>query len=464
MRTNNDEEALARAAHRTDDARRHCYQVWMLIGVAAVLYVAGSILNLLATPVAIVVWTVVIVLCLRSPVAKLESLGIPRAAGTAIAYAATAFVFGAFLAVMFSPVSGIADQFSDMLAGLPGYAQAVVDWANGLYGRYADVLQNESVREWLNSAAEALTSWASATARLSADGVLGFGTGLANSLMVIGFALVVAFWILMELPAIGREAARFVPAHRRQEAEMLHLTFTRVMGGYLKATFVQCFLIGAACGLGFWAIGIPNAAALGLITGVMNIVPVVGPWIGGAVAAVVALFVDPWAAVIALVYTIVVQQFVYTFISPKIMADSVDVHPAIVIVALFAGSAVGGAMAGLVGSVAGMLLSIPCVAMAKSVFVFYYEKRTGRQVVAEDGVFFRGTPTRLEGDAGLPDAVADAVAPPRRASSVRERLEAIVARRAASRDEARADADDGSCADADSDVSRGAGHAAPRDD
>lgn len=456
MQTNNDEEAPARAARRTDDARRHCYQVWMLIGVAAVLYVAGNILNLLATPVAIVVWTVVIVLCLRSPVAKLESMGIPRAAGTAIAYAATAFVFGVFLTVMFSPVSGIADQFSDMLAGLPGYAQAVVDWANGLYGRYADVLQNESVREWLNSAAEALTSWASATARLSADGVLGFGTGLANSLMVIGFALVVAFWILMELPAIGREAARFVPAHRRQETEMLHLTFTRVMGGYLKATFVQCFLIGAACGLGFWAIGIPNAAALGLITGVMNIIPVVGPWIGGAVAAVVALFVDPWAAVIALVYTIVVQQFVYTFISPKIMADSVDVHPAIVIVALFAGSAVGAAMAGLVGSVAGMLLSIPCAAMAKSVFVFYYEKRTGRQVVAEDGVFFRGTPTRLDGDAGLPDAVADAVAPPRRASSVREHLEALAARRAACRG--------GACADARDDASHSARDDDLRDD
>ena len=167
------------------------------------------------------------------------------------------------------------------------------------------------------------------------------------------------------------------------------------------------------CGAGFWVIGIPNAAALGLITGVMNIIPVVGPWIGGAAAAVVGLFVSPWAAVLALVLTIFVQQFVYTFISPKIMSDSVDVHPALVIVALFVGSAVGGAMAGLIGSVVGMLLSIPFAAIAKSVFVFYYEKRTGRQVVAEDGVFFKGTPTRLASDESLPDAVADAVAPAR---------------------------------------------------
>lgn len=405
-------------ARRNDDARRRFYQIWMLVGVAVVVYILGFVLDVLAVPVAILAWTVIIVLCLRTPVAKLEAIGVPRAAGAAIAYAGSAVVIGVLLGVMFSPASGISEQFSNMIAGLPGYAQAVIDWGYHLYEQYASVLQDESVRDWLNSAAEALTSWASATARLSADGVLGFGTGLANSLMVIGFALVVAFWILMELPALGREAKRFIPESRAQEAEMLHLTFTRVMGGYIKATLVQCFLIGLVCGVGFWAIGIPNAAALGLITGVMNIIPVVGPWIGGAAAAVVGLFVGPWVALAALVLTIIVQQFVYTFISPKIMANSVDVHPALVIVALFVGSAVGGAMAGLVGSVVGMLLSIPFAAMAKSVFVFYYERQTGRQVVAEDGVFFKGTPTRLASDDSLPDAVADAVAPVRSSHGV----------------------------------------------
>lgn len=195
---------------------------------------------------------------------------------------------------------------------------------------------------------------------------------------------------------------------------MLHLTFTRVMGGYLKATLLQCFLIGLACGIGFHFIGIPNAAALGLITGVMNIIPVVGPWIGGVIAALVGLFVDPWAAFFALVLTIVVQQFVYTFISPKIMSNSVDVHPAIVIVVLLVGSAIGGSMAGLVGSVVGMLLSIPLAAILKTVFVFYFERETERQVVSEDGVFFKGMPSDLRDEDGAPDAVADAVAPVRK--------------------------------------------------
>lgn len=402
---------------RTDAARRRFFQVWALIGLIAVIYVLGFVLNVLATPVAILVWTAVIVLCLRAPVAKLEALGVPRVAGSVIAYVGMFALLGVLGMVMFSPALGLGDQFASMAAGLPGYVQGLIDWGTGVYNQYASVLQNETVSSWIDSAAKSLTDWASAMAKLSADGVVGIGTGVANSFMVIGFSLVVAFWILMELPAIGREAMRLVPPSRVEEAQMIHLTFTRVMGGYLKATILQCLLIGVACGICFQIIGIPNAAALGLITGVMNIIPVVGPWIGGALAALVGLFVSPLAVVLALALTIAIQQFVYTFVSPKIMANSVDVHPALVIIALLCGSAVGAAMQGLVGSVVGMLLSIPLAAIAKSLFVFYFERRTGRQVVSADGVFFRGNPTHLDEEETRPDALSDAVGARRRPAS-----------------------------------------------
>ncbi|MEG0759531.1 MAG: AI-2E family transporter, partial [Raoultibacter sp.] len=100
--------------------------------------------------------------------------------------------------------------------------------------------------------------------------------------------------------------------------------------------------------------------------------------------------------------------FIYTFVSPKLMANSVDVHPALVILALLAGSAIGGAMSGFMGGLVGMLASIPAVAVAKSVFVYYFEKRTGRRIVSEDGVFFKGTPSGTEGM--LIDPLADSSA------------------------------------------------------
>ena len=158
---------------------------------------------------------------------------------------------------------------------------------------------------------------------------------------------------------------------------------------------------------------------MGGIAGLLNIIPIIGPWLGGALAAVVGIFVSPWAALFALVGTIAVQQVVYTFVSPKIMANSVDVHPALTIIALMAGSAIGGAMSGLVGSLVGMLASIPAVAVAKSVFVYYFEKHTGRRIVSADGVFFKGS--SAEGDEV--DPIADATSPHPGASAAIERME-----------------------------------------
>jgi hypothetical protein len=74
------------------------------------------------------------------------------------------------------------------------------------------------------------------------------------------------------------------------------------------------------------------------------------------------------------------------------MANSVDIHPALVILALMTGSGIGFAMSGFMGSFVGMLLSIPAVAAIKSIFVYYFEKKTGRVIVAKDGVIFKGNP------------------------------------------------------------------------
>ena len=400
-------------------ARRRFLTVWTIVGAILLTGVLVYLFNLLSVPVGIVIWSVVIVFCLRGPVNKLEKLGVPRLAGTAIAYVLMFVVLALVGLLMFSPAFGVGDQFTNLIQSVPGYIQTIANWGNDLYARYADVLQNDTVQGWITDAFNALVAWASTFARDSASGVVAIGTGVVNTFVALGFALVVAFWMLMELPDLGRESERLVGPKHREDLEMLHVTFTRVMGGYIKGTLLQCAIIGVGCVVLFGVIGIPNYAALGGIAGLLNIIPIVGPWLGGALAAVVGVFVSPWIALVALLGTIAIQQIVYTFVSPKIMANSVDVHPALTLIALMAGPAIGGAMRGFTGSLVGMLASIPAVAVAKSVFVYYFEKRTGRQLVAKDGVFFQGTPA--DGDAV--DPIADAIAPHPDASAAYERGE-----------------------------------------
>jgi predicted PurR-regulated permease PerM len=393
---------------RTDNARRHCYQVVTLLAVCALVYILGVVLDVLSLPVGMLIWTAIFVFILYGPVNAMARRGMNRVLACAIAYIAMFAVLIVLGFIFFSPMGGMVSQFEDMLSGLPATIDALNDWWEGFYADHADLLGNATVSAWLDSATNSLYAWASHLADSTATGIINFGVGLGSALTAIGFALVVAFWLLMELPKIGAELRRIVPDEHREEASMFHLTITRVVGGYIKATLIQCLIIGVVCGIGYQILGVPNAAALGLITGTLNIIPVVGPWFGGGVAGIVGFLISPLIGLIALVLTIVVQQFVYTFISPKLMSDSCDVHPAAVIIAMLFGGAIGTAMQGVTGAILGMLLSIPVVAIAKAVAVYYYERKTGRQIVSEDGVFFNGTPF-YQADGVTPDPLADAI-------------------------------------------------------
>ena len=414
--------AQNKQSDKTDKARRRFLNVWTIVGAIALTWVVVQLLNILSVPVAIVIWTTIIVFVLRGTVNKLEEIGINRTVVTAIGYVIMFAVLALVAFLLFSPGVGMNTQFANLVENVPVYVQGISDWANDMYARYAYMLEDESVRAFVTDVQASAMEWAGDFAKNSASGAIAFGTGLANAFMAIGFALVVAFWILMQLPQLGRECKRLVGDAHAEDLEMLHITFTRVMGGYIKGTLLQCAIIGVACGILFAVLGIPNSMALGGITGILNIIPIIGPWLGGGLAAIVGIFVSPLVAVIAILGTIVIQQFVYTFISPKIMSDSVDIHPALTLIALMAGSALGGAMGGLPGSLVGMLASIPAVAVAKSVFVYYFEKRTGRRLVSKDGVFFLGTPSSSE-DGDAPNPIADATSPHPDGSAEFERAE-----------------------------------------
>ncbi|WP_443657272.1 AI-2E family transporter [Ellagibacter isourolithinifaciens] len=414
--------AQNKQSDKTDKARRRFLNVWTIVGAIALTWVVVQLLSILSVPVAIVIWTTIIVFVLRGTVNKLEEIGINRTVGTAIGYVIMFAVLALVAFLLFSPGVGMNTQFANLIENVPVYVQGISDWANDMYARYAYMLEDESVRAFVSDVQASAMEWAGDFAKNSASGAIAFGTGLANAFMAIGFALVVAFWILMQLPQLGRECKRLVGDAHAEDLEMLHITFTRVMGGYIKGTLLQCAIIGVACGILFAVLGIPNSMALGGITGILNIIPIIGPWLGGGLAAIVGIFVSPLVAAIAILGTIVIQQFVYTFISPKIMSDSVDIHPALTLIALMAGSALGGAMGGLPGSLVGMLASIPAVAVAKSVFVYYFEKRTGRRLVSKDGVFFLGTPSSSE-DGDAPNPIADATSPHPDGSAEFERAE-----------------------------------------
>lgn len=371
-------------------AQRRFYNLGSVACAAALSGVAVFLLQILAIPVGIVLWTGVFIFILRTPVDFLERHGVKRGLGTAIAYVALFVAVGLVSFLVFSPQFGISAQINGLIQKMPEYLSSASAWLTDMYARYSSILESDDVQQMAAGIMDSVIDWSKGVASQSASGVVAAGSVLVNICVTVGFAVVISFGVIAELPQITREFGRMVSPKRQEDYYMLRATLTRVMGGYLKGTLVQCVVIGVGCAILYTVLGVPAPAALAIIAGVLNIIPIVGPWIAGCLALVITVFSSPLTALIAFLGTIAVQQVVYTFVSPRVMGKSVDIHPAFTFIALMSGSALGGAMGGLLGALVGALLSIPAVAFAKSVFVYYFEKRTGRRIVASDGVFFKG--------------------------------------------------------------------------
>ena len=85
---------------------------------------------------------------------------------------------------------------------------------------------------------------------------------------------------------------------------------------------------------------------------------------------------------LAIAVVVVAQNFTDTVVTPRVMSDQVDLHPILVIFSLLVGATLFG--------IPGMLFAIPVAATGKGLFVYYYERRTQRQLASEDGALFRG--------------------------------------------------------------------------
>ncbi len=352
-----------------DRLRRWGLVAWSTIGI--VLLGAGSLWALMQVQVIFppLVLALVTIFLLNPLVSRLERFGMNRIIGSCLGY----IVFFAVLSVaLFFLIPVLVDQGQAFVRDFP----RTVDRIAGLGGDVSDWAQEQF------GVALDLEAWLGANQEILRDALGTLGGILrttAEIVVLVVIGLVVGFYLLIDLPRLKRSLLRLAPPHRRDEIVDVAGKVGRAMGGFFRGQLLVALLVGVLSALALRIVGLPYWLVVGMIAGFFNLIPMVGPFIGGIPAVLIAAaFLTPWHILYVVIALTIVQQIDNHFVSPNVMRWAVRLHAVTVMLSLLAGAALAG--------FSGMLLAVPVVASVKVVAAHLWRTRVpwGEEVFADE--------------------------------------------------------------------------------
>ncbi len=335
---------------------------WCGIGIIILGYLMLRLMVYVNPVVPPLLIAVAVVYLLNPLVSALERRGVPRVAGAGFVYVLflciVALVVSLLVPVVTKQIGSVIDHFPDYLAD----GQAAIRRLAARFGQEPNFrLDAEQVRQWLSAGEnrQAVTRYLT--------GLRSVTNSVISGLIIIVLGPVMAFYLLVDLPRLRRGAMALIPPGRREEIRGLMDRIGQAVGGFFRGQLLVALFVGVASSIGLWAIGLPFWLLVGMVAGIFNLVPLVGPFIGGGLAVIIALISgQPLKAVWAALVLLAVQQIDNHLISPNVMGRTVQLHPVVVMLGLL----VGASFAGLFG----MLVIVPLVAVAKIEFLFVWSK------------------------------------------------------------------------------------------
>jgi len=227
-------------------------------------------------------------------------------------------------------------------------------------------------------------------------------SGLFEFILIFLVGPAVAFYFLIDLPSVQGRLVGVFPERNRTEASYVGRQLNTVLGGFLRGQLVVAVIVGVMLSFGYRVIGLEFWLLIGLVGGLLNIVPFLGPWVGGFLGVLVALTTaDMPTAIWAVVVAVIVQQIDNNFVSPSVLKATVRLHPAVTLLALV----LGGALAG----VWGVIIAVPLVASIKILLGHWWRTRVLGQTweEASDAMFDDSEPSRLSRKGDNPAVAGD---------------------------------------------------------
>lgn len=296
---------------------------------------------------------VLLAVAIEPGVARLSKWGIPRVLSILIVFLAIIAGLGLVVYIVIPP---LVSQIGELANNIPVYIDKFTDFSNNY--------NTKASQQILNTISNSLDNLT--------NGVIGATITLFGGLVTALTIATLTFYLLLEEREVRKAIMNVLPSRNREKVAEMGQRIGLKIGHWLRGQLVLMIFIGTIIGVCMWAVGAPYSLALGVIAGMLELVPVLGPIIAAAVAVALSFAVGApiWMLVVIVAVFVVVQQIENQIIVPKLMQKAIGVSPIVIIIAII----VGGRLLG----VGGAILAIPLVGIL-SVLLQEYLRMTNRE-------------------------------------------------------------------------------------
>ena len=333
------------------------YLVVLLFKETKILSLIWTILKIVAP-----LFIGIVIAWLFDPFVKwLQTKKIRRTLGAVITYLILFLIVFLVLAAL---IPLLASQIGEFVRIAPDVFESIKVWCIDLFNhfRQIDYIDVDSIKaQFFDKFNEFSMDITSELPSQLLSIISGFLSGLGTLILglIIGFFLLVSFDDTSSLKS-------FIPKRVRETSMDLINDVNNSLRKYVQGALIDCTVIFILTSIGLWMIGLKAPALFGFFCGLTNIIPYLGPYIGGAPAVIVGFTQSPTIGILTLAVIAAIQFLEGNFLQPVIMSKTTKLHP----VTIMLGLLVFGYFFGVIG----MLISTPLIAVIKTIFVFFDKK------------------------------------------------------------------------------------------
>jgi predicted PurR-regulated permease PerM len=280
----------------------------------------------------------------------------PRPLAIATAYLFVFSTIGIAIAFLAPLVVAQAKEFT---TSLPGYTNSIQTTINQFNTRYIRYRIPEAIQQQMSDKGGALAGE--------------IGTHVTNFLLALVSYVpwlilipILAFFFMKDANLFRVQLLRVFPSGDwRSRIESILHDVNKTLAAYVRAQLISCVLIGTICTVGFYFLGVNYALLLGIMAGVLEFIPLIGPLTIAIIAIVVASLESPWEAFYVFIFLGVLRIMQDYVFYPRIVREGIHLHPLAIILSVLAGEQVAG--------IPGVFLSIPVIALLTVVYRHFLE-------------------------------------------------------------------------------------------